>query len=206
MTRPNRTTNTHSCFTWIFKTRCDERRTQLTGSSAVAGRIYVDNIPRVMRVETLPQATGRSFCLRGLHTKCDERDGGSQEPGSKKTLLLKKQPLEKIQPANLGLENLPAQENTGIPQEKTPRKTLDGLENPRLEKTAVSKTLGTGHVASGLRRKFMFTFFVYVVRDSGACLFGCARLSHCGSCCGPRPSLSGIGAPWVSLPGPTDVP
>ena len=26
---------------------------------------------------------------------------------------------------------------------------------------------------------------LYVVKDSGACLFGCARLSHCGSCCGP---------------------
>ena len=26
---------------------------------------------------------------------------------------------------------------------------------------------------------------MYVVKDSGACLFGCARLSHCGSCSGP---------------------
>ena len=25
---------------------------------------------------------------------------------------------------------------------------------------------------------------MYVVKDSGACLIGCARLSHCESCCG----------------------
>ena len=44
-------------------------------------------------------------------------------------------------------------------------------------------------------------------QDSGACLFGCARLSLSGSCWGhPRPPLSGIDVPWVSLPGPTDVP
>ena len=46
---------------------------------------------------------------------------------------------------------------------------------------------------------------MYVFKDSGACLFGCARLSHSGSCCGP-PTVSGIGVSWVSLPGPTDVP
>ena len=26
---------------------------------------------------------------------------------------------------------------------------------------------------------------MYVIKDSGVCLFGCARSSHCGSCCGP---------------------
>ena len=30
---------------------------------------------------------------------------------------------------------------------------------------------------------------MYVVEDSGACLFGCARLSHCGSSCGPLHGL-----------------
>ena len=52
------------------------------------------------------------------------------------------------------------------------------------------------------------TLFVRCLRKW--CLsFGCARLSHCGSCCGPPtafPSLAGIGVPCVSLPGPTDVP
>ena len=47
----------------------------------------------------------------------------------------------------------------------------------------------------------------YVVKDSGVCLLVvhvCRTVDRV--VCHPRPSLSGIGVPWVSLPGPTDVP
>ena len=49
---------------------------------------------------------------------------------------------------------------------------------------------------------------MYVVGDSGACLLlvvhVCRTVDRVVG--HPRPSLSGIGVPWVSLPGPTDVP
>ena len=46
-----------------------------------------------------------------------------------------------------------------------------------------------------------------VVKDSGACLLVVHVCRTVDRVVGhPRPSLSGIGVPWVSLPGPTDVP
>ena len=48
---------------------------------------------------------------------------------------------------------------------------------------------------------------MYVVKDSGACFVFVHVCRTVDRVVGhPRPSLSGIGVPWVSFPGPTDVP
>ena len=48
--------------------------------------------------------------------------------------------------------------------------------------------------------------FLYVVKDNGVCLFGCARLSHCGSCCGPPTAFPlACGAPPMCLDAPHDI-
>ena len=48
---------------------------------------------------------------------------------------------------------------------------------------------------------------LYVVKDSGVCLLVVHVCRTVDRVVGhPWPSLSGIGVPWVSLPGSTDVP
>ena len=48
---------------------------------------------------------------------------------------------------------------------------------------------------------------MYVVKDSGVCLLVMDVCRTVDRAVGhPRPHLSGIGVPWVSLPGPTNVP
>ena len=48
---------------------------------------------------------------------------------------------------------------------------------------------------------------MYVVKDSGVCRLVVHVRRTVDRVVGhPRPSLSGTGVPWVSLPGPTGVP